>query len=78
MRHLGGDIETTIATLEERGRPGIRPPVRALADFGLAFLKPAAYDYVDWHDLRPAVRASTRYTKRLLKRIGSRMLRAVS
>jgi len=78
MRHLGGDIETTITSLEERGRPGISPPARALADFGLAFLKPAAYDYVDWHDLRPAVRASTRYTKRLLKRIGSRMLRAVS
>ena len=78
MRHLGGDIETTLATIEERGRPGITPPARALFDFGIAFFMRTAYDYLDWNDIGPAVRASARYTMRLLRRIGSRMRKVLS
>src|SRR5207237_189815 len=50
MRHLGGDIGTTLAALRERGRPGVTSPLRALLDFGIAFLKPMAYDYFTWSD----------------------------
>src|SRR2546429_3087672 len=35
MRHLHGDLMTTIAALEERGRPGVMPPVSAVLSFGL-------------------------------------------
>src|SRR6266496_5646273 len=53
MRHLGGDIYTTITALRQRGRPGVTPPARALLDFGLSFLKPMAYDYLNRKDPLP-------------------------
>src|SRR5439155_6749548 len=46
MRHLGGDIETTIASLAQRGRPGVKPPVQTVLDFGASFLRPMSYDYL--------------------------------
>jgi predicted ATP-grasp superfamily ATP-dependent carboligase len=74
MRHLGGDIERMITALGERGRPGVTRPVRTLLDFGLSFLKPMRYDYLDWTDPLPAVRATTDFTRgaisRLLSRVG--------
>ena len=78
MRHLGGDIETTLETLEERGRPGITPPVRALLDFGLAFFRPMAYDYADGGDPLPAIAASAKYTRDWIARIWSRLKRSLS
>ena len=73
MRHLGGDIETTIEALQQRGRPGVTPPVRAVLEFGLSFFRPMAYDYLDWRDPRPAVRASAAFTSELMKRARSRV-----
>jgi predicted ATP-grasp superfamily ATP-dependent carboligase len=73
MRHLGGDIATTMAALRQRGRPGIAPPVRTLWDFGLSFLKPMAYDYVQWTDPLPAVRATTNFTRGAIRSLLSRV-----
>lgn len=78
MRHLGGDIETTIESLHQRGRPGVAPPVRALLDFGRAFLQPTGYDYVNWQDPLPAVRATTDYTRGAMQRVLSRVKRSLS
>lgn len=73
MRHLGGDIETTVVSLRQRGRPGIASPLRALLDFGLSFLKPMAYDYLAWNDPLPAIRATTAFTRRAVSGLASRV-----
>ena len=39
------------------------PPVRALLDFGLSFFRPMVYDYLDWADPLPAVKAITGFTR---------------
>lgn len=54
MRYLGGDIATTLAALQEQGRPGVDSPARAIFGFCSAFLLPARYDYLDWADPLPA------------------------
>jgi len=77
MRHLGGDIETTVDSLQQRGRPGIPRPVNTLVDFGITFLRPMSYDYVDWKDPLPAVRATTGFIRTTLKRLWSRMRRLI-
>ena len=63
MRFLKGDIMTTIEALQERGRPGVAPPGRAILDFWLSFFIPAGYDYVDWSDPLPALTATTNFTR---------------
>ena len=73
IRHLGGDIATTIAALRQRGRPGVPSPVRTLLQFGLSFLKPMAYDYLSWRDPLPAVKAATTFTRGAIKGLASRM-----
>jgi predicted ATP-grasp superfamily ATP-dependent carboligase len=73
IRHLGGDIATTIAALRQRGRPGVPSPVRTLLQFGLSFLKPMAYDYLSWRDPLPAVKATTTFTRGAIKGLASRM-----
>src|SRR5438128_2759012 len=78
MRHLGGDIDTTIAVLRQRGRPGVTPPVRLLLDFALSFLRPMAYDYVNWKDPLPAVKATTHFTRHAVSRLVSRVRKDAS
>ena len=63
MRYLKGDIMTTIETIKQRGRPGITPPTQAVLGFGLSFLRPMGYDYVDWADPAPAVQATTGFLR---------------
>ena len=63
MRYLKGDIMTTIEALQQRGRPGVTPPAQAILDFWLSFFMPMKYDYVDWHDPIPALKASTDFTR---------------
>ncbi|HWC72392.1 MAG TPA: ATP-grasp domain-containing protein [Gemmatimonadales bacterium] len=77
MRYLGGDIETTVDSLQQRGRPGISPPVKTIMDFGVSFLKPMGYDYFDWEDPLPAVRAASGFVRTTFKRLGSHMRRVV-
>ncbi|GCE25375.1 hypothetical protein KDA_08590 [Dictyobacter alpinus] len=62
MRYLKGDIMTTIEAIQQRGRPGVTPPAQAVLSFAASFLKPMDYDYVDWHDLNPAIKASMEFT----------------
>jgi predicted ATP-grasp superfamily ATP-dependent carboligase len=54
MRHLDGDIGTTVAALRQRGRPGVPSPARAILAFCASFLVPTGYDYFDWKDPLPA------------------------
>lgn len=63
MRYLKGDIMTTIEAVQQRGRPGITPPTQAVFGFALSCLKPMHYDGVDWHDLAPAIQATTKFTR---------------
>lgn len=63
MRYLKGDIMTTIETVKQRGRPGIPSPSRAMLGFFLSFFKPMNYDYLDWSDLTPAIRATSGFTR---------------
>jgi predicted ATP-grasp superfamily ATP-dependent carboligase len=68
MRHLNGDIMTTIATLRERGRPGVTPPLQAVLGFGVSFFKPMGYDYLDWKDPLPAVKATAGFMRNAVKK----------
>jgi predicted ATP-grasp superfamily ATP-dependent carboligase len=54
MRYLGGDIATTIAALQQRGRPGVPTPTQTLFGFCSSFFMPMHYDYFDWKDPLPA------------------------
>lgn len=63
MRYLEGDIMTTIETIKQRGRPGIPPPMAAVLGFGLSFFQPMSYDYLDWNDPVPALKAMTHFTR---------------
>ena len=78
MRHLGGDIETTLQALGERGRPGVTPPVRALLDFGFTFLRPMGYDYAAGDDPLPAITATANFTRDGIARIVSRLRKGFS
>jgi predicted ATP-grasp superfamily ATP-dependent carboligase len=82
MRYLKGDIMTTIEAVQQRGRPGVAPPAQAVFSFALSCLKPMRYDGVDWHDLAPAIQATTEFTRdwvggAVLKRL-SRLQRSFS
>ncbi|HXZ03922.1 MAG TPA: ATP-grasp domain-containing protein, partial [Ktedonobacteraceae bacterium] len=54
MRYLKGDIMTTIEAIQQRGRPGVTPPVQSILDFCSSFFIPMRYDYVDLKDVKPA------------------------
>jgi predicted ATP-grasp superfamily ATP-dependent carboligase len=66
MRHLRGDLMTTVAIVRQPGMPGAPAPGRALLDFALSFFRPMAYDYFDWSDPLPAVKATADFTRRTL------------
>ncbi len=69
MRYLGGDVRGTIDTIRQRGRPGITPPGRAALDFFAAFVRPMGYDYFQWRDPRPALRATAGFLRLTLSRV---------
>ncbi len=62
MRHLKGDIMTTIEAIQQRGRPGVTPPVQAILGFCSSFLVPMGYDYFEWKDPKPAFIATRDFT----------------
>jgi len=78
MRYLGGDIKRLIPALGERGRPGGTPPAQTLLDFGFSFFRPMGYDYVDWTDRLPAVRATMGFTRVAMRRLVSRVTKSLS
>lgn len=73
MRYLGGDIATTIAALQQRGRPGVPTPTQTLFGFCSSFLMPMHYDYFDWKDPLPAwetfMHAQRTIRERMRKRV---------
>ena len=82
MRDLGGDLMSTIQALQQRGRPGVAPPAKAILDFCASFFMPMRYAYVDWKDPLPAVIATVSFTRTwvgraLVKRL-SRLRRGLS
>ncbi len=70
IRSLGGDIETTIAAVRQRGRPGVTPPARAILDFFLSFFLPMRYDYLDWSDPLPVWTAIKGFVRSMFRQIG--------
>jgi len=78
MRHLGGDIETTIEMLQESDRPLVTSPPRTILNFGLSFLKPMSYDYADWGDPLPAIAATTSFVRSFARRAFARVRREFS
>jgi predicted ATP-grasp superfamily ATP-dependent carboligase len=78
MRHLKGDIMTTIEAIQQRGRPGVTPPVQTILGFCSSFLVPMGYDYFDWKDPKPAFIATRDFTSQWIggavrKRLASRL-----
>jgi predicted ATP-grasp superfamily ATP-dependent carboligase len=68
MRYLQGDVTTTIEAIHQRGRPGVPPPFRAVRDFAASFFRPMRYDYVDWADPLPAIKAFAELAAELARR----------
>jgi predicted ATP-grasp superfamily ATP-dependent carboligase len=69
MRYLKGDLMTTLAAFRQRGRPGLTPPGLAVLGFGLSFFRPMHYDYLDWADPLPALRATADFTRHAVKSV---------
>lgn len=63
VRFLRGDLMATIESLQQRGRPGIAHPARAVLDFCASCFVPMAYDYVDRKDPVPAFVATRDFTR---------------
>jgi predicted ATP-grasp superfamily ATP-dependent carboligase len=78
MRYLQGDLTATIAALEQRGRPGVPSPMRTIVGFGLSFLQPMRYDYFDWSDPRPAVKAMAQLADEVTQSAGRVVRRTVA
>ncbi len=78
MRHLGGDVMTTIDAIHQRGRPGVASPKKMILDFCASFFVPMGYDYLDWRDPLPAWIASFDFTRYLLQQKGKKLLRRIS
>jgi predicted ATP-grasp superfamily ATP-dependent carboligase len=70
MRYLGGDFATTLASMRQHGRPGVRPPVQAILDFCTSFFVPMRYDYVDLKDPLPVWTATIGFPRSLLQLAG--------
>jgi predicted ATP-grasp superfamily ATP-dependent carboligase len=75
MRYLRGDLMSTIASLQQHGRPGIPHPARALLDFCISCIVPMSYDYIDWKDPIPAFVATTAFSSQW---IGSAITKRLS
>lgn len=55
LRHVSDDLETTVASLLQHGRPGIPAPSRVIWDYCSDFFTPTAYEFLDWSDPLPLI-----------------------
>lgn len=78
MRYLAGDLMTTLASVRQRGRPGVTPPLRAFLDFFLTFFIPMGYDYFNWHDPLPAWTATKGFARYSLQIVVKGIARRLS
>jgi len=69
LRYLYGDIQWLQENIRRRGRPESVRPAKALGMFSSEFFRGDAYDYVDLHDLRPAIVAAARTVPGSLRRV---------
>jgi cation diffusion facilitator CzcD-associated flavoprotein CzcO/predicted ATP-grasp superfamily ATP-dependent carboligase len=69
MRWLGGDLSWLRAALSDPGHPDVPPRAVAAGRFLAGFALPSGYDYVDWRDPRPALRAVSGGTARIRRRV---------
>src|SRR2546426_1628779 len=74
MRYLNGDIVSTLSALRQRGRPGVTPPMQTLLNFCSSFFRPMGYDYVDWRDPRPAVKATVDFVRQSVRAVATHYL----
>jgi predicted ATP-grasp superfamily ATP-dependent carboligase len=74
LRYLGGDIATTVAALQQRGRPGVSSPGKAILDFGASFLKPMHYYYIDRKDPLPVWIAAAGFVRDLPRAVRKRLV----
>ena len=70
MRWLGGDLSWLRAALAHPSHPDVPSRAGALSAFLSEFSRRCAYDYVDWHDPRPALSASAGAAKRAIALVG--------
>jgi predicted ATP-grasp superfamily ATP-dependent carboligase len=69
LRYLYGDIQWLQENIRRRGRPESVRPAKALGMFASEFFRGDAYDYVDIHDLRPAIVAAARTVPGSVRRV---------
>jgi predicted ATP-grasp superfamily ATP-dependent carboligase len=69
LRYLYGDIQWLQENLRRHGRPESVSPLKALGMFSSEFFQGDAYDYVDVHDLRPAIVAAARTVPGSVRRV---------
>ncbi|HEX5224089.1 MAG TPA: ATP-grasp domain-containing protein [Solirubrobacteraceae bacterium] len=69
MRWLGGDLSRLKSILSHPNRPDAPSRPQALMSFAADFARPAAYDYVDRGDLRPAIIATAGIARRAGRRL---------
>ncbi len=62
MRWMGGDIEWLQTAFTQPGRPDVPGRRAAVATFMRDFARPSGYDYLDRHDLGPAMKAGETIT----------------
>ncbi len=73
LRDLRGDIAATVAALEQRERPGVSTPTKAIFDFGASFFRPTHYYSFDWKDPIPAWTATTGFVRDLPELVRKRL-----
>lgn len=69
MRYLMGDASTTVAAVQQRGRPGVPSPAKAIFDFCVSFFVPTGYDYLNWRDPLPVWIAIVGSVRTLVRRL---------
>jgi hypothetical protein len=69
VRWLGGELRWLRETLRTQGRPDVTSGSHAIAALVLDSLRPAAYDYLDPADLRPALAATGGFVSRRLPHV---------
>jgi predicted ATP-grasp superfamily ATP-dependent carboligase len=67
MRWLGGDLSWLRSVLGQRPGPDVPSHGRALSMFAASFARPSGYDYLDWGDPRPLLRASSGAIRRMFR-----------
>jgi predicted ATP-grasp superfamily ATP-dependent carboligase len=72
MRWLGGDLSRLKSILSHPNRPDAPSRRQALMTFAADFARPAAYDYLDRSDLRPAMVATAGIARRAGRSLSTR------